>query len=438
MDLLLDTVCAVDAQGYFVYVSASGEELFGYTPEELCGRNMMELIHPDDRERTRAASTDIKEGRPQVHFENRYVRKNGSVVDIMWSARWSEADQLRLAVARDMTLVKRAERMHAALYQISEAGQTAEGLPALCEHIHQIINELLPVRNFSVLLYDDQRRETSVPYCAGEVANVKACGFIQQSQALTPDSLLARVIEGAEPVLATISTQPDAQPDGSFREWLGVPLCASASRTVIGALIVQGEVDRTQYTRNDQELLQFVSTQIAASIARKQADTQLRYLAGHDPLTDLPNRSLFQDRVKVALSSALRENQNLAILYLDLNDFKQVNDRFGHQAGDSLLRAVATRLTECLRESDTVARMGGDEFTVLLPKIQGASGVSCVIARIRTALALPFEALNEPLTISASIGCALYPEQGQNYDELLRHADQHMYINKAQKLALPQ
>lgn len=121
LDLLLDTVCVVDDQGRFAFLSASCENLLGYTQEELLGRRMIDLVLPVDRERTLKAAGRVMEGRSHIHFENRYVRKDGRVVDIMWSARWSETERMRFAVARDITELKHAERKQRALYEISKA-----------------------------------------------------------------------------------------------------------------------------------------------------------------------------------------------------------------------------------------------------------------------------------------------------------------------------
>src|SRR5512141_501035 len=155
MDLLLDAICVVDTRGCFVFVSAACERIFGYTPEEMIGRPMIDFVLPEDRPRTLQQADDIVAGRPQPHFENRYVRKDGKVVHIMWSARWSEADQVRVAVARDVTERKRADSMQAALYAISEAAHWGEDLVTLFQQIHQILGGLLPAVNFFVALYDE-------------------------------------------------------------------------------------------------------------------------------------------------------------------------------------------------------------------------------------------------------------------------------------------
>lgn len=165
--------------------------------------------------------------------------------------------------------------------------------------------------------------------------------------------------------------------------------------------------------------------------ALRTSEARYRHLAQHDTLTNLPNLSLFTDRLHQTLMLAERNRQQLAILFLDLDQFKPVNDELGHQVGDLLLQAVATRLHECLRASDTVARVGGDEFVLLLPTISGLSEVMVVAGNIRDRLNQSFEmAGGQQLNISCSIGIALYPEHGRDGAQLLKRADQAMYDAK--------
>ena len=119
IDLLLDAICVVDKSGRFEFVSAGAERIFGYTPDEMIGMQMLDLVLPEDRERTLAAANEIMTDHYKIDFENRYIRKDGSIVDILWSARWSDEYQQRVAVARDITKNKNAERRQAALYEIS-------------------------------------------------------------------------------------------------------------------------------------------------------------------------------------------------------------------------------------------------------------------------------------------------------------------------------
>lgn len=272
--LMLDTVFVVDRDNQIVFVSDACETLLGYRAEELTGTAITDYIHPDDLAVTRASIVRVMNGQSHVDFRNRYVRKDGGVVYILWAAFWSEEVGARIGVARDVT-------------------------------------------------------------------------------------------------------------------------------------------------------------------ALRQAEEELRFLAHHDPLTGLTNRSLFNDRLGSALRAAHRHTSTLALLFLDINDFKGINDVHGHAAGDRVLCAIARRLEGCVRETDTVARMGGDEFTVLLTDIQSQEAVAEKVVQILAAMAEPlgaeFGGINMP---SCSIGVALYPADGEDADALLSHADDDMYRIKRQRSAM--
>ncbi|MFN2520533.1 MAG: EAL domain-containing protein [Candidatus Limnocylindria bacterium] len=162
---------------------------------------------------------------------------------------------------------------------------------------------------------------------------------------------------------------------------------------------------------------------------RRRVQDQLRHLALYDALTDLPNRTLFRDRAGQALHAAAREGSALALLMLDLDRFKEINDAFGHQAGDDLLRCVAVRLKEAVRETDTVARLGGDEFAVLLPGCDPADALGTA-RKIAEAFLPHFMVAGHAIDVRASLGAAMYPLHGNHEDKLLRHADIAMYVAK--------
>lgn len=428
MDLLLDAICVVDVQGRFLFASAACERIFGYTPEELIGRPMIELVFPGDRGKTLQAAAEIMAGQPKPHFENRYVRKDGKVVHIMWSARWSEADQARIAVARDITELKRAQAVQAALLDISEAANAAEDLLALFRRIHRIVSQLLPAINFFVALYDAENDELTFPYFVDEHDQPP------MPRPLDSGTLSAHVIRTGQALLLTPDSDvPLPEHAGTIigkdpLDWLGVPL--NSPKGVIGALVVQSYSGGVRYTEHDKQLLQFVSTQIAAAIVRKQNELWLQYIAQHDPLTGLPNRELFHDRLQTALRKARRDRRQLALLYIDLDMFKQVNDTFGHPIGDLLLREIAHRIQRCVRDSDTVGRIGGDEFVVLLDNISLPEHAATIAEKIRVALNQPFDLAGQHVHVSSSIGIAIHPEHGEDNKQLTRHADDAMYIAK--------
>ncbi|MDG2967496.1 diguanylate cyclase [Pseudomonas extremaustralis] len=266
--LMLDTVFVVDINDHIVFVSDACEALLGYRPDELNGTPITRYMHPEDLAATRASIGRVMSGQSHFDFRNRYIRKDGGVVYILWAAFWSEEVGARIGVARNVT-------------------------------------------------------------------------------------------------------------------------------------------------------------------ALAQAEEELRFLAHHDPLTKLTNRSLFNDRLESALRAAHRHDTQLALLFLDVNDFKRINDVHGHAVGDRVLCVIAHRLESCMRETDTVARMGGDEFTVLLTDVQSRAAISNKLEQIHTIMAAPlgpeFGALKMPL---CSIGVAYYPEDGKDADTLLTYADGEMYQMK--------
>lgn len=428
IDLLLDAICVVDKFGRFEFVSAGAERIFGYTPAEMLGRPMIELVHPDDRERTLKAAAEINAGVVKIDFENRYIRKDGQIVHLLWSARWSASDKRRVAVARDISRSKKIEARQAALYAISEAAFACDSLTALYQCIERIIAELMPMCRFAIVLPEpggDGLLYAHNAQLSAAVDTINHCDVL---------TLCAEVICRSETILLTSDNQAELSPklqqlvDGQAINWLGVPL--KSQTAVIGALMVQNTVTASAYSSSEVELLEFVSVQVAIAIERKRMLQRLQRNALYDQLTELPNRELFSDRLQLAQARADREQGQFALLYLDLDKFKQVNDQHGHHVGDELLQHTAQRIVASLRHSDTVARFGGDEFVILLEQVDNAASALLLAEKVRLALDKPFALAGQLLQIAPSIGVALYPQHGTDVKALLLLADSAMYRAK--------
>jgi diguanylate cyclase (GGDEF)-like protein len=160
------------------------------------------------------------------------------------------------------------------------------------------------------------------------------------------------------------------------------------------------------------------------------ASVEIEHIAYHDALTGLPNRPLFMDRLIISVAQSHRSGQKLAVLFLDLDRFKDINDSLGHSIGDQLLKALADRIRRCMREGDTLARFGGDEFTLLIPRIEDVENVAKVAAEILETLDRPFVVSDRELFMSASIGISVYPADGLDAETLVRNADTAMYRAK--------
>jgi diguanylate cyclase (GGDEF)-like protein len=166
--------------------------------------------------------------------------------------------------------------------------------------------------------------------------------------------------------------------------------------------------------------------------AAELAAVEIEHLAYHDALTGLPNRPLFMDRLIVALAQAARSHQKLAVFFLDLDRFKDINDSLGHTTGDSLLKSVAERVRRCVREGDTVARFGGDEFTLMIPKIENIEDAAKIAQKIIDTLKIPFVINEREMFVTTSIGISVYPGDGTDPETLVRNADTAMYRAKDQ------
>jgi diguanylate cyclase (GGDEF)-like protein len=178
------------------------------------------------------------------------------------------------------------------------------------------------------------------------------------------------------------------------------------------------------------KLLEIGSHLIGIVLARQESEARIAYLASHDSLTDLPSRALTRDRLGQDIARAQRDHSSGALMFLDIDNFKLVNDTLGHAMGDALLSRVATRLSQCVRDTDSIGRQGGDEFLVVLSKTDGPDAISAVAEKIIDAMQMPFEVEGHPLSASLSIGIAVFPADGTDPDALVRKADAAMYHAK--------
>lgn len=206
----------------------------------------------------------------------------------------------------------------------------------------------------------------------------------------------------------------------------------SDPRTFSNELMMIGEHEKLHPTDTARRELMGTYGVARDMTERKRADELIAYQAYHDILTELPNRVLFKDRLGLALLQAKRNASSLAVMFIDLDRFKLVNDTLGHGVGDELLQQVAARLKDCLRRCDTLSRLGGDEFTAVLPELNDRQDAAVIAQKFIECLRLPFDLANQPVHISASIGIAIYPTDGNSVDELIRNSDVAMYHMKAQ------
>jgi diguanylate cyclase (GGDEF)-like protein len=220
---------------------------------------------------------------------------------------------------------------------------------------------------------------------------------------------------------------------GAFPEKPVVVLSGSTDQRLALEAVQSGAQD---YLVKGSTGWEMASRAMRYAIERKRMEERLHHMATHDALTGLPNRQLFHDRLIHAielsrrLSTQKNEKWELAVMLLDLDNFKSANDTYGHPLGDILLQSVTEQLRNCVRESDTVARMGGDEFTLIFENVSGADDAEVLAKKVLATFDRPFELAGHEFRVTASIGISLYPRDGQDAETLLTHADIAMYRAK--------
>ena len=237
----------------------------------------------------------------------------------------------------------------------------------------------------------------------------------------------ARALPGEQPLLNTARGAANAASDRAQRRGaLALPDAAVLRRApAISGQKLEAALRLIDELRRQESLLKKKVAVLSEAVM------QARKFAYHDELTGLPNRRLLLDRFNQAIARAARQHKLVALLFLDLDGFKIINDTLGHVAGDSLLKQVAARLSACIRTSDTACRFGGDEFVILLPELEGEESAAGAAGKIRTHLSTPYFIDGTEIEVATSIGMAVYPIDGNGYEDLLRRSDFAMYCDKA-------
>jgi diguanylate cyclase (GGDEF)-like protein len=320
------------------------------------------------------------------------------------------------------------------LYGISKAVASVLDLGQLLTRIVEASRYVTRAQEASLFLQDEEKEDIRLRATQGpEDARSR------QVDEIIHDAIAGDVIASGRPL--TVASRRSKETEQLVLT-LAVPL--SLRGRTIGALCVYRKQTAGRPTEDDRYLLSTLADHAAIAIEnarlyeaaqreliqRKQAEEAITQLAYHDPLTGLPNRMLFSDRLKVAVAQARRHGDKLALMMLDLDHFKDVNDTLGHAIGDKLLRAVGERLLVVLRESDTVCRMGGDEFLLLLGEMKKEDYAPRVAERVLETIRKPFVIEQHSLRVTTSIGFALYPDDGLDEETLVRQADLAMYQAK--------
>ena len=388
-----DAVISTSLDGTITSWNQGATKIFGYAEQEMLGRPVQMLLPPGRHDEEKFILAKMRSGEGIDHFETVRVRKDGSCIDVSVTASPIRDNFGRIIgaskIARDITFevaAKAQMRLTSSVFTSTSEGILITGADGLIVDVNGAFTRITGYEKDEVLGKDPQ---------------------LLRSGRQNP-SVFRSMRRGLM----------------RFGEWKGEIWTRRKDGEAFSAFLTISRVCGTKG-----EVTNFVVLFSDITPLKLQRE-QLEHGAHFDALTDLPNRLLLSDRLHQAMANCQRHNQMLAVLYLDLDGFKYVNDNFGHSAGDALLVTVTQHMREVLREGDTLARMGGDEFVVVLTDLSNLQDCLQLVNRVLTACAQPIAVDGNVLAVSASIGVTLYPADEADVDQLLRHADHAMYEAK--------
>jgi len=367
-----------------------------YSFQELIGMDSISLVHPEDREATKENAIQMLKQRRKNPYEFRTITKTGQIRWTMETVIPIYFDGRRETLGNYMDISDRKEAENA--LKASE-----ERYRTILENIEDGYYELDLKGNF--VFFNESCRKI-FGYSREEMLGMNERQCVDKETRDKLFDIARKVYDSGKP--EKCSDLEIIRKDGFKRQVeVSVSLIKDTNGNATGFRGIVRDVDE-----------------------RKRAEATILHMAYHDALTGLPNRVLFNDRLNVAMSAAKRSNKKFALMILDLDKFKAVNDTLGHDVGDQLLQSVANRLRARLRKSDTVARLGGDEFILLLPEIDQAEYADVVAKKIVDSFQRPFLLGKHDLNVTTSVGIAVYPDHGVDFDTLKKSADMAMYRAK--------
>ncbi len=390
----------IDLTGAFTFVNDAECRNIGYSREELIGMNHRQFQDEKTAKNMRRIFTNVYlTGQPVKLLDIEIIRKNGT----------KGFNEISISLIRDNE--GKPIGFRGISRDVTERRQMEETIRQSEEKYRTIIDEMdewyfeIDLTGNIVFINDAVAR--SVGYSLKQLIGINYRSFIKKDQAGELYKIFRQVYETGEPTKSF--PYEFIRPDGTITLF---------ELSIFPKLDGEGKVFGFRGIGHD-------------ITERKRTEQQLNYIATHDTLTGLPNRMLLMDRLKMALAQAKRDNYKLAVMMLDLDHFKNVNDTLGHMVGDQLLKEISLRLTGRLRQNDTISRLGGDEFIILLPAIENVEDSIEVAEIILSSFQQPFTCDDNKITSSVSIGIAIYPDDCEDVDSLLKNADMAMYYVKA-------
>ena len=434
-----DIILLIDGNGRLIDANDRAVAAYGYPAARLLELSVGDL-RADPAPRDWREDWRVVLGKGDVRFEAVHRRSDGSVFPVEVSSRRIDRDGTYVvqSIIRDISERKEAERqilhlrdVYAALSQTNQCIVRVSDRRELFATICRIAVKFGHFRMAWIGLLDERTRAI-VPVESAGTGTEALVGVKTSADPASPYSRGASghaVITGKHFICGEIAADPDQTPwhawatGHGFRSVAAFPLFFRSG--TIGALVLYSE-ESAFFTPELTNLLDEMAMDISFALDRMEADANLEFLSHHDSLTGLPNRLLGRDRMEMAMLAADRRGCKAALLVLDIDHFKKVNESLGHAVGDLLLKAVAERLRGCFRETDTISRQGGDEFLIVVTEIADAEAVNRLAAAVFEKMDAAIAIGGRELAATVSIGAALYPDDGGDFEALFRHADTAM------------
>jgi diguanylate cyclase (GGDEF)-like protein/PAS domain S-box-containing protein len=428
-----DIIFTIDLEGRFTSINKAAERTMGYTAREALRMTIDDVLPPEGAEQVRQSIASQLGGEAPRLSEVAVLTKDGRKVPLEVKGRLLFNNGVPVGIqgiGRDVTDRERAEQLMQDRHEVLQLIAEDQPLDDVLMRLVGIVERHLPDGMAAVLRSRDGRVEIEAA-----PGLPRACLAAWKKLASGPGQCASGTAAYRKASVSACAIAADSLWEERRAIAMAHGLRGCVAVPVLSSHNVRGSVEvfyRSPYEASPFELDVLETAAELASIAfeHQELKDSLAHQAHHDPLTELPNRLLFEDRLQNAISGARRHRRTLGVLYVDLDRFKLVNDTLGHATGDHLLKQVARRFSRCLRQSDTLARTGGDEFSLVLPEIDHHEGALLVAEKLVNALKAPVRVGAGELFVSASIGIALYPEDGEDAATLQRKADTAMYFAK--------
>ena len=431
MDMSLDAIYLVDrASMRFLDVNKVGARWLGYTREELLAMGPHDVLKVPRAQLEREYDAVIAEGSKATRLETSYAAKDGRTgwSELHRRALRSGDDWIIVTISRDITERRQAaerQAMHLRYQErVARFGQAALVKCEPAELVQKAAQAVLEALGADAVAYLEAERGAGglVPRVLVGTADEAAGGTVECAQ----DSALMRALQSGTRQLASGAELPLgwARPLGS------VALVPVRGDEGVRGLLCAGYRDAGAFGAEELNFVDAAASVLSTALQRIDSETRLAYLAQFDPLTGLPNRALLADRFDQTIVQAKRRGSPLAVLFIDLDGFKQVNDTLGHAGGDELLKEVAVRLQASVRSGDTVARISGDEFAIVLADLSRPEDAALVAQKVIGRVAAAVEIGGKEVFVTASVGIAAYPGDGADAETLIGAADAAMYRAK--------